>query len=211
MIAQAFLAGGATLVAAFVLYRLWLGALPRTVCPDCGQPTAGVSHPIADHVERWMRRRWCAACGWTGWGRNGPVHWAKKGPVSHTSGFRWGQNRLERDFGFHWGGAPTTAERRRAPRPAHPSGFHWAGGELETTTASAQAPAHPSGFRFRDQPESEGAALRAHPSGFRWGQDALDAARAEAPAGRPDRPFRWADGEPTRGAPGRTSAFRWKS
>ena len=43
MLTQSFLAGGATLLAAFILYRLWLGALPRTVCPECGDATLGAA------------------------------------------------------------------------------------------------------------------------------------------------------------------------
>jgi hypothetical protein len=192
LLTEAFLAGGATVLAVFVLHRLWLGALPRTVCPDCGEATVGVSHPLSARLDRWVRRRWCSACGWAGWGRNGPVLWPKHGPVSHDSGFRWGADRLSRNHGFRWAG-PVPAPKPAAPRqPAHPSGFHWGGEEVGTVTDTVceQAPALPSGFRFRalePQPPAPSPA-KAHRSGFRW-----------------------SDGEPTSRAPGASANFRWKS
>jgi hypothetical protein len=188
VITQAFLAGGATLVALVVVRGLWLAALPRSVCPQCGQATAGVSHPLSARTDRWMRRRWCAACGWKGWGRNGPVYWRSRGPVSHTSGFRWGQERLEPDFGFRWAGPP---EGPPAPPldPAHPSGFRWADDAEDTATACAQTAGHPSGFRWAGEPAGTAAAAAGpEPAGFQW-----RGPRPTRSSGQPAIPFRWKD------------------
>lgn len=171
MIVLPFLTGGSALVAAVLLRRLWLATLPRSVCPECGEPTASLTHPLSSRTDRWIRRRWCADCGWTGWGRNGPVLWPKDGPIAHDSGFRWGEERLQPDFGFRWAAAPAAPGPRVAPTPrdAHPSGFRWAGTLPETLTAAADAD-HPSGFRFRPADEEEAdTAGGDHPSGFRWG------------------------------------------
>jgi hypothetical protein len=73
VIVQVFVTGAATLVVAVGVYLRWLAALPRTVCPSCGESTTAVSHPFRAYLDRWVRRRWCPACGWEGWGRNGPV------------------------------------------------------------------------------------------------------------------------------------------
>ncbi|MSR35627.1 MAG: hypothetical protein EXR95_03135 [Gemmatimonadetes bacterium] len=185
MITQAFLAGGATLVAAVVVHALWLAALPRSVYPQCGQATAGVSHLLSARTDRWMRRRWCTGCGWKGWGRNGPVHWRRRGPVSDGSGFRWGQDRLQPDFGFRWAGRSEAPSAASGPPvdPAHPSGFRWADDPEDTATACAQSTDHPSGFRWAGAPVES-----AEPAGFQW--------RGPRP-GRPPvpaaAPFRWKD------------------
>jgi len=117
-----FLLGGATLVLAILVYGAWLGSLPRSVCPQCGEATVPISSPLTSALDRWVRRRWCSACAWTGWGRNGPMLSRERGPVADGSGFRWGEERLGADLGFVWG------EEERARRAAnHPSGFRWRG------------------------------------------------------------------------------------
>lgn len=167
MLALAFLAGSSTLLAAFLAYRLWLAALPRSVCPECGDATLGVSHALSARTDRWVRRRWCPGCGWAGWGRNGPVHWRDMDPISHESGFRWGPERIRPDFGFEWNRLQSSDAG--PPTPAHPSGFRWgvdpsgvADGDMTTSTST---PAHPSGFRFRD---ISPAAAPHRSTPFRW-------------------------------------------
>ena len=146
MIALAFLVGAATLVVVVGLYLRWLATLPRTVCPSCGEATTSVSHPFWVGAERWVRRRWCTACGWQGWGRNGPVLWPERGPVSHRSGFRWGPERLPVDFGFRF--RPPLETGTITGPPAHPSGFRWAVREPASGSVPSVGPAHPSGFRW---------------------------------------------------------------
>jgi hypothetical protein len=180
VIAQAFVAGAATLVVVVALYRRWLAALPRTVCPSCGEATTGVSHPLWAHLEKWVRRRWCAACGWEGWGRNGPMLSPGR-LISHQSGFRWGPERLEADFGFRFRASLDAVVDPAATR-AHPSGFRWAGTSEMVTDATGPA-AHPAGFRFRSTAEDPGLGT-AHPSGFRWA-----GARDRVPGAPPS--FRW--------------------
>ena len=195
MIVLPFLAGGLTLVASIAVFRLWLGMLPRSVCPECGQHTVGIRHPLARTVGRWVSRRWCSACEWTGWGRKGPVLWRRRGPVADGSGFRWGEDRLQPDMGFQWKNLErrATADRRQSPKPLHPSGFHFADSQGETET-DASVP--PTGFRFRET--GPGEPLEAdHPSGFAWGAGA-----------RPPKP-RGAVG-PDRGPAG-GPGFRWKN
>ena len=91
--------------------------------------------------------------------------WPRKSPVADGSGFRWGEDRLQPNFGFQW------RERRSAKRLVrthHPSGFRFAGSPAETLTV-AEATAHPSGFCFREtSPEAMPAGDR--PSGFSWGR-----------------------------------------
>jgi hypothetical protein len=199
VIAQAFVAGGATLVVALVLFQLWVKTPPRSVCPCCGEPTAAVTHPLLALAARWVRLRWCVACGWRGWGRNGPVLSRSRGPVSDGSGFRWGPERLAMDFGFRWAERPMATggieNGTSASVPAHPSGFRWASATDATDTLSA--------FRFRAPTEDDGAPA-AHPSGFRW---------AEAPSERPvalaaaTGRRRWSSRARAPGA----QSFRWKS
>lgn len=138
-----FLTGGAALVASVVLRSLWLGALPRTVCPSCREATSSVRFGPRG-LDRWLRRRWCAACGWSGWGRNGPVH-DRTRPRAHDSGFHWGADRMEPDLGFRWGG----------------------------TTTTSSAADHPSGFRFRSDDE-QAPPGPPEPPGFRWGTNPVD-------------------------------------
>lgn len=114
------LAGAATLMVAILAYVAWLRALPRSVCPRCREPTLPIGGPIRS-LDRWFRRRWCGGCTWSGWGRNGPVHWPERGPVADGSGFRWGEERLEPDLGFRWAAAARPEAGAR-----HPSGFRWA-------------------------------------------------------------------------------------
>jgi hypothetical protein len=200
-----FLVGAQTLVASVVVFRLWLGMLPRTVCPDCGQDTLAVGHPMARAVGRWVSRRWCAACQWAGWGRKGPVLWRRKGPVADGSGFRWGEDRLQPDFGFQWkGDERRSGQERRTPKSQHPSGFHFADEETATETDS-ESPSHPSGFRFR-QTEAEQARPADHPSGFSWG----DESSTSEPA--PKSSFNWGANPPRkpRGGAGGGPGFRWK-
>ena len=121
MLIVAVLAGGATVVLAVVVYGAWLQALPRSVCPRCGEATLPVSSPATSLVRRWVLRRWCGACSWSGWGRNGPVHWRERGPVADGSGFRWGEDRVGADLGFRWG----EPDRQEALPGSHPSGFRW--------------------------------------------------------------------------------------
>ena len=167
MIVLPLVAGGATLLASGLVFRLWLGMLPRTVCPECGEPTLLVSHALSSGVGRWLSRRWCAACNWAGWGRRGPVLWRRKGPVADGSGFRWGQDRLQPNFGFRWRARPSPA---RPARVHHSSGFHFAEDPADTLTATAAAEtaAHPSGFRFRETP-SPAMPADDRPKGFSWG------------------------------------------
>jgi hypothetical protein len=120
MVILPVLAGGATLLATILLYDAWLHALPRSVCPRCGQATLAVSSPATGLLDRWVRQRWCGGCQWSGWGRNGPVHWTERGPVADGSGFRWGDERLGADLGFHW-----ATERIAVSAANHPSGFRW--------------------------------------------------------------------------------------
>ena len=167
MILLPLLAGGATLVASGLVFRLWLRMLPRSVCPECGEPTILVSHALSNVVGRWLNRRWCAACDWAGWGRKGPVLWRRKGPVADGSGFRWGQDRLQPNSGFRWRERPF---RALPARVHHPSGFSFAEAPADTMTTAqaAHAPAHPSGFRFREAP-SPAMPAGDHPKGFSWG------------------------------------------
>ncbi len=104
-------AGILTLAAAVAAGALWLSMPPRSICPECGRPTEPVAMgALGRPLERLVRRRWCTACLWTGYGRNGPVLWARKGPVAHDSGFRWGEDLLPPDMGFRWGAPGSTPE-----------------------------------------------------------------------------------------------------
>lgn len=211
MILLPFLAGGATLVAAVVVFRLWLGMMPRSICPQCGQPTLAVGHALSGAVKRWLTRRWCAACQWVGWGRTGPVLWRRRGPVADGSGFRWGEDRLQPDFGFQWKNRRSGQDRRHT-RADHPSGFRFAGaGQTET---GSDAPADPSGFRFRAAASDAETARRDHPSGFSWAAGASEQAprprpaedKADDDADEPPTPpgFTWGGQRPRQG-------FRWKN
>jgi hypothetical protein len=195
-----FLAGALTLVGSVVVFRLWLGMLPRTVCPDCGQDTLVVDHPLARAIGRWVSRRWCAACQWSGWGRKGPVLWRRRGPVADGSGFRWGERRLQADFGFQWKGEERRSGRERRT-PGHPSGFHFADEASAATETESEAPSHPSGFRFRE-PESQQPRAADHPSGVSWG----DESATSEPA--PKSSFSWGANPPRRPRGGQ--GFRWK-
>ena len=168
MIVLPLIAGGATLVASGLVFRLWLGMLPRSVCPECGELTILVSHALSSGVGRWLSRRWCAACDWAGWGRRGPVLWRKKGPVADGSGFRWGQDRLQLNFGFRWKARPSA---ERPARVHHPSGFRFTEDPVYTLTTAEtpESSAHPSGFRFRGAPSPPQAPAGDHPTGFSWG------------------------------------------
>ena len=165
VIALTFLAGGTTLVVALVLQHLWQALPPRSVCPCCRAQTEAVSHALSAHTDRWVRRRWCSACGWEGWGRNGPVLWRRRGPVSHGSGFRWGPDRLEMDFGFRWAAhpAPEAEPFTLVAAPAHPSGFRWAGRVEEPLLTAA----HPSGFLWADDSRPDRRTPQAAGS-FQW-------------------------------------------
>lgn len=166
-----FLAGGAALLAAVMLRSLWLAALPRTICPACREATSSVRYGPAA-LAPWIRRRWCTACGWSGWGRNGPVHRPDR-PLAHDSGFHWGDDRMEPDFGFRWAEREPGGDESRP----HPSGFRWATEDGATATAGAGAD-HPSGFRFRAGQEEE---AQPETPGFRWGTTLVD----------PMNDFRW--------------------
>ena len=129
-----------TLVLSLGAAAFWLALLPRSVCPSCGGATQAVTlGRLGRPLERLVRRRWCPSCRWTGFGRNGPVLWERKGPVAHDSGFRWGATDLPPDMGFRWGSAEEEEEGRDPapsgartlpatppPPPSHPSGFRWA-------------------------------------------------------------------------------------
>lgn len=131
------LAGLVTLAVSVGAAAFWLALPPRAVCPSCRGATEGVAlGPLGRPVKRLVRRRWCPSCRWAGFGRNGPVLWARKGPVAHGSGFRWNSTDLPPDMGFTWRSredAPTGASPRRegaappaaAAPPPHPSGFRW--------------------------------------------------------------------------------------
>ena len=210
MIVLPFLAGGLTMVGGIVVFRLWLGMLPRSICPQCGQHTVAVGHPISRTVGRWVSRRWCSAYEWTGWGRKGPVRWRRRGPVADGSGFRWGEDRLQPDMGFQWQHRErsTSADRPASPKPLHPSGFHFADEGAETST-DAEAPMHPSGFCFRETAPAEPAEAD-HPSGFSWGA-------GDAPNLRPG--FNWGSAAPRKprleggseGGSGGGQGFRWRN
>ncbi len=91
----------------------------RLRCPRCRGKTEAVQAP------RWLGRsfvtRWCPNCSWEGIGRVG-AEWVPGRPVSHSSGFHWGEERLPEDFGFCF------AQREATQARAHPSGFNWADG-----------------------------------------------------------------------------------
>ena len=94
--------------------------------------------------------------------------WRKKGPVADGSGFRWGQDRLQPNFGFRWKARPP------AELPAqvhHPSGFCFAEDPVDTLTPAetSESSAHPSGFRFRGAPSPPQAPAGDRPVGFSWG------------------------------------------
>lgn len=128
-------AGLATLGAAAGLSAFWTRRLPRSVCPSCGGGTEGVTlGSFARPLERLVRRRWCPACGWSGFGRRGPVLWARKGPVAHDSGFRWSGRPGAPAAGFRWA---EPGEEAASERPAQLSGFRW--GEEGSTPAVIQA------------------------------------------------------------------------
>ena len=131
----------------------------RTFCPDCEANTAPYVGPALLRRVPGVSWRWCAACGWQGFGRQGP-DWVPGRLISHDSGFHWGEERLPQDFGFKWRDAP----RRRAEEDeaVHPSGFRFVGGgndspgdprpnEADVHGSQARHPARPHPeFRFRD-------------------------------------------------------------
>ena len=86
--------------------------------------------------------------------------------MADGSGFRWGQDRLQPNFGFRWRERPF---RALPARVHHPSGFSFAEAPADTMTTAqaAHAPAHPSGFRFREAP-SPAMPAGDHPKGFSW-------------------------------------------
>ena len=93
--------------------------------------------------------------------------WRKKGPVADGSGFRWGQDRLQPNFGFQWKARPSAAQ---PTREQHPSGFQFAetAADTQTTVEASKTSAHPSGFRFRGPPQPR-VPTGDHPTGFSWG------------------------------------------
>ena len=74
---------------------------------------------------RYVSRRWCSACAWEGVGRSGPELQPGR-PISHESGFRFGEDVLGPNLGFEWGGQPEEPLPRPRGLPNHPSGFRFA-------------------------------------------------------------------------------------
>lgn len=111
----------------------WRRAPTRVRCPRCDQATTALQPPLwFTRVAPGFRLRWCPSCSWQGMGREGPELTPGR-PVSHDSGFRWGDDRFPQDFGFRFapgvedaGAGPGTAPDEP---PAHPSGFRFAHGE----------------------------------------------------------------------------------
>jgi hypothetical protein len=177
-------------LAAFVAVTLAAAlrrAPTRTRCPECGKATLPVQ-PEAWLLKRIpdVRLRWCRACNWQGWGRNG-AEWVPGHPAAHDSGFHWGDDRFPEDFGFRFARQP----EQEAP---------------------AAPPDHPSGFRFSAPPEKPG---KAHPSGFAWSGSGPTDDGADAPAGFQWGPtgseggarFAWGQREGRKGPP---PGFNWK-
>lgn len=143
----------------------WRRAPTRMRCPGCGEPTATLQPPLwFTRMAPGFRLRWCPACSWQGVGREGPELTPGR-PVSHDSGFRWGEERFPRDFGFRFAGEPDEGTQGPGAAPVEP-------------------PAHPSGFRFAQR----------MPLVFRWreGPGAGDFAWRTPTRRRAPRPgFRW--------------------
>ncbi|HKJ00989.1 MAG TPA: hypothetical protein VJ997_01005, partial [Longimicrobiales bacterium] len=125
----------------------------RAQCPACGAATAAVQPPpwLLKRMPD-VRLRWCHACSWQGWGRDG-AEWVPGHPAAHRTGFHWGEDRVPEDLGFRF------ADQTPPEVPAEP-------------------PHHPSGFRFSPPPAQP---PKAHPSGFAWAQEDSDAADSGAP------------------------------
>lgn len=203
MIPTVFL-GVLALVVAVVPAALWRRLPPRAVCPSCGEATEGVvlAAPLR-FLQHLLRRRWCPACRWTGFGRNGPVLSARRGPVAHDSGFQWNALDLPPDMGFQWGSAENDVP---GPAPIHPPGFLWGGGPDDRSPrpggfrwggergggSTGESAPHAFGSRRSGEAEKhEDSAAPPHPSGFRWARADLPASRP--PVGQPAPGFRWAD------------------
>lgn len=193
------------IIAAFVATTLAAAlrrAPTRARCPQCGEATVSVQ-PEAWLLKRMpdLRMRWCQACSWQGWGRNG-VEWIPGHPAAHDSGFHWGDERFPEDWGFrfarqepaetaaepphHPSGFRFSAPPRTGPAAAHPSGFSWADGQGNSQETSANGrpgpgrPGEPPGFRWAASPPSEGRAR------FEWG-------RRVGQQGPPPKGFSWKD------------------
>lgn len=186
----------AGLLAAFVATTLAaaLGRAPtRKQCPACGGPTSTIRpHAWVEKRVPGARLRWCPACAWQGWGRHGPE--LKPGhPVSHDSGFNWGDDRMEEDFGFRFN-APS-AEAAPVEPPHHASGFRFSAPPIQDRPA-----AHPSGFSWSEGEEPDTTDAPAPPAGFQWADP------QSAPAAR----FAWRRRDRTDTAAESPKGFGWK-
>lgn len=65
------------MTALWVALLLSLLALPIAflpvgrACPRCASETVSIRFPLLRPLQRWLTRRWCAACGWEGIARCG--------------------------------------------------------------------------------------------------------------------------------------------
>lgn len=169
----ALLIGGVTALLAALAAWAWHRLPTRRRCPRCDGPTARVAAPRVLAVgEGLAGRRWCMRCGWEGLGREGP-EWTPGKPAAHDSGFRWGEERLPRDFGFHWAGGGGRAD----PGP-----------ERRDRTSEAHVPDEVGSAPSTGRGDDRATRLRPGRGGFRW----------RIPAAGPRWPgrwrFRWKDG-----------------
>jgi hypothetical protein len=116
----------------------------RSHCPECLGRTRILLLPPILRRNEFVHLRWCPRCDWEGLGRNGP-DWVRGRRLAHDSGFHWGDERFQADFGFKFRHTPLSEE----PPPHHPSGFRF----VENAEPEPPAPHHPSGFRFSQEPE----------------------------------------------------------
>ena len=184
-------------LAAFVATTL-AAALRRapthTRCPACGEAT------VAVQPEAWLLNRmpdvllrWCQACSWEGWGRNG-AEWIPGHPAAHDSGFYWGEERFPEDFGFRFAGRRPNATPSAPPR--HPSGFRF------SAPPPARQTAHPSGFTFGTG-ENGGSTGAGEPAGFRWAPlPSPSGKRSGRRQARPPAAFAWKQPREGEASPG---------
>lgn len=130
----------------------------RAHCPECGGATKILLLPPVLRRNEFVHLRWCPRCEWEGLGRNGP-DWIPGRRLAHDSGFHWGDERFEADFGFKFRPLEPSVELP----PHHPSGFRF----VENPEAEIPAAHHPSGFRFAQKPEKPAVG----PPVFRWADE----------------------------------------
>lgn len=148
----------------------------RAYCPECAGATKIVLLPPILRRNEFVHLRWCPSCQWQGLGRNGP-EWVQGRQLAHDSGFHWGDERFETDFGFKFRRMQQSTELP----PHHPSGFRF----TDEPEVAPAAPQHPSGFRFSPtSPEREAVG----PPIFRWAEERQGAGFAfKDPAAEPSR------------------------